>query len=307
MVKKTCILTNDVETTSIWFNALRYETGEKVLEEGLPLLLELYKEYGIKTTFFVTGYIAKKFPKIVGLISEEGHEIGSHGLTHKKEDGYDRLSLEEQKKHLHQSKSILEELSGQEVISFRSPALRTNQHTARALVETGYEIDSSIASQRFDLFLSSGVKNKFKWLTAPRLPYRSSKRNIAKRGEGGVIEIPLSAFLFPYVGTTMRIFPSISNIFRSLLNIESARSGKPIVFDIHPNELIDESDEEREIERRSDNFLKFILQDWLRGKMKVRNLGKRALELYEKQIIYFKEKGYEFTTLQEYAERKGFL
>ena len=39
---KYCLLTNDVGTTSIWFNALRDETGLKVLKEGMPILLDLY-------------------------------------------------------------------------------------------------------------------------------------------------------------------------------------------------------------------------------------------------------------------------
>ena len=46
------IITNDVETTSIWHNKLRDETGYKVLKEGMPLLLDLYQKYNIKSTFF---------------------------------------------------------------------------------------------------------------------------------------------------------------------------------------------------------------------------------------------------------------
>jgi len=249
MSEKYCLLTNDVETTSIWFNDLRDETGQKVLDEGLPKLLDLYEEYDINTTFFVTGYIARKFPEIVKLIFRNGHEVGSHGLTHEPEDGFDILELNEQVEHLTESKEVLESICGDEVISFRSPALRTNRHTARALREAGYEIDSSVASQRFDMFLSSGVRNKLKWLTAPRSPYRSSLEEITHRGSEGVIEIPLSALFFPYLGTTIRAFPKLSNFFRYILSLESGWSGKPIVFDIHPNELIDESGEEREINR----------------------------------------------------------
>ena len=51
-MNKYCLLTNDVETTSIWFNTLRDETGLKVLKEGMPVLLDLYSKYDIKTTFF---------------------------------------------------------------------------------------------------------------------------------------------------------------------------------------------------------------------------------------------------------------
>ena len=33
---KYCLLTNDVETTSIWHNDLRDSTGYKVYKEGMP-------------------------------------------------------------------------------------------------------------------------------------------------------------------------------------------------------------------------------------------------------------------------------
>ena len=52
-MEKYCLFTNDVETMSIWFNDLRDETGLKVLREGMPLLLDIYARYGIKTTFFL--------------------------------------------------------------------------------------------------------------------------------------------------------------------------------------------------------------------------------------------------------------
>lgn len=47
-----CLLTNDVETTSIWLNTLRDKTGLKVLREGMPILLDIYNEFNIKSTFF---------------------------------------------------------------------------------------------------------------------------------------------------------------------------------------------------------------------------------------------------------------
>jgi len=77
-MNKHCLLTNDVETTSIWFNALRKETGAKILQEGMPVLLDIYEKYNIKTTFFFTRNIAKVYPQIIKMTAEKGHKIGSH-------------------------------------------------------------------------------------------------------------------------------------------------------------------------------------------------------------------------------------
>ena len=289
-MNKFALFTNDVETTSIWLNTLRDETGWAVYKEGMPKLLDIYEKYNIKSTFFFTGYIANLIPNIVRMVQNRGHEIGSHGLSHKKEHGFDILNYDDQTRHLSESKKILEDISGEEIISFRAPALRVNKFTAKALIETGYRIDSSVASQRFDMFMSFGGLNKLKWLTAPRLPYKVSENSLFKKGESNLIEIPLSATIFPYVGTTMRIFPFITNIQKRLLSFESGINKKPIVFDIHPNEMIDESYLPRQIENRSTNAVSFFLQDFLRSQLKIKNLGEKASELYTCQIEYFSEK-----------------
>ncbi|MGE0078442.1 MAG: polysaccharide deacetylase family protein [Bacteroidales bacterium] len=304
---KTCLLTNDVETTSIWFNALRDETGLKVLKEGMPILLDIYQKYNIRSTFFFTGYIAKLYPEVVKMILPYGHEVGSHSLSHLKENGHDVTDLKKQKYLLSESKKILEDISGQEVISFRAPALRVNKYTPAALLETGYRIDSSVASQRFDMFFSFGTLNKLKWLTAPRKPYVVDPNSLFKKGSSNLVEVPLSATLFPYVGTTMRIFPGITRLQRNVLNFESKISGKPIVFDIHPNEFIDESSEPRIISRRSRNPLSSFVQDYLRAQLKTKNLGLNAIPLYESQINYFNGRGFEFGTIRDYCIKNNLL
>ncbi|MDR3610267.1 MAG: polysaccharide deacetylase family protein [Ignavibacteriaceae bacterium] len=301
------MLSNDVETTSIWYNILRDETGKKILDDGLPKLLELYQLNNIKSTFFFTAYIAKRFPEIVKMVIPFGHEVASHGKSHIKENGFDVMPYERQRRHLEESKKLLEDISGQEVISFRAPALRINQDTVGALIDSGFKIDSSIASQRFDFFMSFGGIKKLKWMFAPRLPYKTTEKSLFKRGNGPIVEVPLSAMVLPYIGTTMRMFPHLTALQRSFLSMENKINGKPIVFNIHPNELIDESDGKRIINRRVKNSFTYIIQDWARAKLKVKNLGEAALYLYGKEIKYFKENNYSFSTIKDYCKTVGLI
>ncbi len=305
--KTFILLTNDVETHSIWHNTLRDETGEKVLREGLPLLLDIYAKYDIKTTFFFIADFAEKYPEIVKIILPYGHEVASHGYTHDPDQAFDVLSLQTQIEHLKKSKTILEDISGQEVISFRAPALRVNSNTALALAEAGFKIDSSVPSQRFDMFLSFGSKKKLKWLTAPRLPYRTKESDLTKKGDGPIVEVPLSAMIFPYVGTTTRILPWFTRIQRHFMHWESILNKKPIVFDIHPNEFIDESGDFRKIGRRTDNLLSYLLADLLRSKLKVKNLGLKAIPLYEDEILFYQKRNYTFTTIKNYCNLQGLI
>jgi peptidoglycan/xylan/chitin deacetylase (PgdA/CDA1 family) len=298
----TVLLTNDVETTSIANGILSDEAGKLVSEQGLPRLLELYEKFNIKSTFFYTGYIAKLYPNVVRLAVDKGHEIGCHGLSHKAELAFDTLQLDEQIRHLTEAKKILEDISGHEVISFRAPALRVNNNTPVALSSAGFKIDSSIASQRFDMFLSHGSKLKLKCLIAPRLPYRTKPNDLFKKGNGNIIEVPLSAILFPYIGTTLRIFPVMTNIVRKLLIIESKINKKPINFLIHPNELIDEPNlTNNKIENRSKNIITYFLADFLRHRLKLKNLGSEALPLYEREIQKLKSESVRFLTVSQYV------
>ena len=156
-LKNICCFTNDVESTSILNNSLSDQTAVQVYKQGMPILLDLYAKYNIKTTFFFTGYIAKLIPEVVKMIQPYGHEIASHGLNHEPKYAFDNLSLNKQIDHLKTSRKILEDISGEEIISFRAPAARVSINTPLALIESGFKIDSSIASQRFDFFLSFGL------------------------------------------------------------------------------------------------------------------------------------------------------
>lgn len=306
-MEKYCLLSNDVETTSLWHNTLRDESGYKVLKEGMPMLLDLYEKYNIKCTFFFTGYIAKLYPDVVKMVIPYGHEVGSHGLSHTKENGFDVMPLGKQISHLKESKNILENIIGEEIISFRAPALRVNNDTTKALSETGYKIDSSVASQRFDMFMSFGGLKKLNWLTAPRLPYRTSKESLFKKGDGDIVEIPLSASLIPYLSTTMRIFPNFTALQRRLMAFETSTNGKPIVFITHPNEFIDESNEERQINKRSKNVISAFLQDTLRTKLKTKNLGPSGIPIYEREIKYFDKHKFKFCTIKNYCKTTGLI
>jgi len=304
MKDRYCLITNDVETTSIVNHRLDDSTGYLVAKQGIPRLLELYSKYEIKATFFFTGYIANLYPDIVKMVLPFGHEVGSHGLTHQVNQAFDILPLKMQIEHLTLSKSILEDISGKEVVSFRAPAARVNTNISIALAEAGFKIDSSISSQRLDMFLSFGSLKKLNWLTTPRHPYFCDSNNIFKKGSSDILEIPISALGFPYIGTFMRIAPRLNRLTRNLLYLETLMTGRPFIFLTHPNEFIDEERNSKTIERRGSNIFTYYLGDVLRHKLKVKNLGAKALPIFERELMFFKEKDFKFLTCKELYNSK---
>lgn len=301
--ERICLITNDVETTSILNHKLRDKTGEYVLNQGMPRLLDLYDKYGVKATFFYTGHIAKLYPDVVKMAYERGHEVGSHGLTHEVNKAFDVLSPEEQLSHLRQSKQILEDIIGKEVVSFRAPAARVDERFPLIMREAGFKVDSSVSSQRLDMMFSFGALKKLHWITAPRKAYFAKEDNIFKRGGSEILEVPISAMGFPYIGTFMRIAPALNRCTRQVLYWETLCNGRQFVFLTHPNEFIDEDQETTEIERRAKNYISYLLGDVIRHRLKVKNLGAKALPLYDRELEFFHRKDFEFVTCKEYYKR----
>ena len=178
----------DVELTSIAQNRPTNMMAKKVLKKGLPRLLDLYSKFDAEATLFFTGDIVEIEPEVVDITKDRGHEIGCHGYTHYSTTGFDVMPLEEQIEKLSHSKKIIEKVAGR-VKSFRSPELRINSDTVKALEKTGFSIDSSVSSQRFDGPLSYGTSMKLNWLNAPRGPYTPSRHNPFRKGKSNILEI----------------------------------------------------------------------------------------------------------------------
>lgn len=303
---KYALLTNDVETMSILNHRLDDNIGGYLKSQGLPRLLDLYDKYGVQATFFFTGHIAKLHPELVKMAISHGHEIGSHGYTHDPNYAFDTLSVKAQITHLVKAKSILEDICGTKVISFRAPAARVNKSIGIALERVGFKTDSSVSSQRLDMFFSFGSAKKLNWVLAPRLPYFIDRDNVFKRGNSDILEIPISAMVFPYIGTFMRLSPFLNRMTRSILYYENRINGRPFVFLTHPNEFIDENQKATSIVRRGSSFVSYIMGDVVRHQLKVKNLGAKALPLLERELMFFRQKGFNFLTCSQlYAEERG--
>ena len=53
-----------------------------------PIILDILKQYEVKATFFILGNTVEKNTSLLKRMVEEGHSIGNHTYTHKKENLY---------------------------------------------------------------------------------------------------------------------------------------------------------------------------------------------------------------------------
>jgi len=296
------IMTIDVESFSIPLNKLDYDTGRRVSTEGLPLLLDILAKYDVKGTFYFTGEMAENFPESLELVLEYDHEIGCHSYSHTLDRALDNLSYTEQLSEIGRAKNIIERIAGK-IESFRAPMLRINKDTVKILELLEFKSDSSIASQRFDGLLTFGSMKKLGWLVAPRRPYFLSYESPIKSGNSNVLEIPISALIFPYIGTFMRASPNLFKILQKLLFIESKITDKPIVFLFHPNECLDVQASKVMTTRRARNIIEYIFADFIRQRIKLKNLGKASLKLLNEVLYTTRKYEFEFICIKDYRKR----
>lgn len=128
------------------------------MEKGLPLLLELLEKHDIRATFFVTGVVAERYPKLVKEVSHR-HEVSCHGYEHERFDG---LSFDKQLEKIELATKILTKVVGKRPSGFRAPNFKTNAETFKAIEQAGYFYDASVASYK--------IGRKPKWSKLAEIP-----------------------------------------------------------------------------------------------------------------------------------------
>ena len=223
--------TVDVEE---YFNYLGFErrvplsswsTLESRVEKSVLTLLAWLDEADSRGTFFTLGWIAERHPDLVRDIAREGHELASHGYSHRR---VVELTPEDFREEVRFTKALIENLVGQEVVGFRAPhfsLLPGCEWALDVLIEEGYTYDSSLFPIR---------RKGYGYPDGGRDPYW------LERPAGGLVEVPpatvsLAGKTLPAGGGAwFRVFP-YGLVRRALVECEAR--DVPGTFYIHPWEI----------------------------------------------------------------------
>ncbi len=104
--------------------------------ERTPKILEILREYDIKTTYFVTGIWMREYPDWVKKIAEEGHELGNHTDSH---PHLSQLSAEQITEELKNVEDMVLELTGKRTKLFRPPFGEYNNNVIKTADDLGYK------------------------------------------------------------------------------------------------------------------------------------------------------------------------
>jgi polysaccharide deacetylase family protein (PEP-CTERM system associated) len=195
------------------------------VEANVERILALFERHGIRATFFTLGWIAERYPGVVRIIVDSGHELASHGFGHQRAVA---LSRREFHQDVVRAKHLLEDLGGVAVAGYRAPSFSIGQGNLWALdilAEAGHRYSSSIYPIAHDHY---GMPD------APRFPYRPDHCP-------ALLEVPPTTVdwrgrnLPAAGGGFFRLLPYAAS--RWLIGRVNGHDRRPAVFYFHPWEV----------------------------------------------------------------------
>lgn len=117
-----------------------WDALEARIEPNVHELLDILAGAGARSTFFVLGWVAERYPSIVRRIVDEGHEVASHTHLHR---NLNQLPPDDIVQELARSKDALEQVSGLPVRGVRAPNFSVSDAVLDLIAEAGYRYDSS--------------------------------------------------------------------------------------------------------------------------------------------------------------------
>ena len=178
------LLTFDIED---WFHLLDTDAVNSIefwshyesrVEENTEYILNALKTKNLRGIFFILGWIAEHYPRLVERIHNDGHIIGTHSYAHGLV--YEQ-SLEEFKSDLKRSMDIISQITQQPTIHYRAPGFSVTKETPwvfDTLAECGIQYDFSVfnAKRAHGGFTNGDFRTPF----------------IINTAYGDIIEFPLS-------------------------------------------------------------------------------------------------------------------
>lgn len=110
-------------------------------EVAIPRILDGYRRFGLKQTFFIPAWCIEHYPKAVDAIVRDGHEVGFHGYIHEPPNA---LSRGEEHYWMTRSIETIEKHTGRRPRGNRSPLYNYSVHTTELLAREGFLYDSSL-------------------------------------------------------------------------------------------------------------------------------------------------------------------
>ena len=158
--KVACAITFDIDTDSILHLEHRENAPTKMStmswlkydEIAIPRILEMYKRCEIQQTFFYPAWCMEKYPHLVEMILEGGHEIAAHGYLH---ENPNNLSAEDELYWFERQIAVIKKMTGEKPRGWRAPLYNFSKHSMDYLCDQGVKYDTSLMGDDIPYVLQS--------------------------------------------------------------------------------------------------------------------------------------------------------
>lgn len=305
-------ISSDIDTLHSLYKGHGLRRGEYTYAEmsiGLENFSRFLEPYGAKATLFMVGhdFLQPQNHEPIRAMAAGGHEIANHSMTHAQ--GFRLLPPEAMEREVSGMEEACESLVGRRPVGFRSPGWNIGDEAIGILKRRGYTYDSSVhPTSLMPLFKLLHWRNTSKrtggdrttmgqldYMFAPLRPYRSSATRLVRRGEDGIVELPVTVVpivRLPFwatflLATGIGTFKASLGILRSL--------DMPVQFQFHLSDFVDFNHAEfaDQVPRPGDGV--YVPQALWKPLEAKREIFTHAMDLLAEH--------YTFTTLERWAER----
>lgn len=196
--------------------------------ENVSRLIDICEKHKVKSTCFVVGSMAEKYPDIIRKLHDNGHEIASHTYSH---NLVYSMTESEFRQDLLKSKDILENIIGSSIYGFRAPSWSVRNDMLHwyynILTDLGFKYSSSVYPAKTFLYGIPGFEPK------PHYPLVSDK-------QVQILEVPVPVFgcagkkIGFSGGFYLRALPG--PLIKVLINKKN-RNNVPVFIYLHPREI----------------------------------------------------------------------
>lgn len=183
------VFTVDLEDWPVAVLGPEHEISDRVVQ-NTRRVLQLLQWHGVRATFFVLTRVAERFAALIHEVVDAGHEIASHGHSHKL---VTRMTPDEFADDVGRSLDVLERMTGERPIGYRAPAFSIVAATRWAgpvLARLGIKYSSSIFPIRHARYgIADAPSEAHRWpdcdlIECPPATIRAMGRNLPIAGGG---------------------------------------------------------------------------------------------------------------------------
>lgn len=208
-----------------WIDPSQWSRLESRLEENVDRTLEFLAAHKTQATFFVLGWNARRFPKVMQRIADAGHELASGGMLHR---GLKTFTPETFRGDLRESRQWIEQAAEQPVLGYRLAEgwiSARDQWMLEMLAEEGFAYDSSLMHRGWSWSHNRAAR----------------QAHIVKTEAGPIWELPLTSYRLPCFdlpiagGNYFRQIPR--HLVRLLMSRQTRVQASPLMLYFHVWEL----------------------------------------------------------------------